>query len=609
MKPQFLTFLRARAGAAILAGFAATAAIAEPQHGIAMYGDPALPPDFAHLPYANPDAPVGGRVVTAEVGSFDSLNPYIRKGSVPWQLTYLVTETMMGRTLDEPFTLYGLLAESMEVGPNREWVEFTLRPEARFSDGSPVTVDDVIWSYETLGTQGHGRYASFWSQVASIEATGERSVRITFATDNRELALLAGMRPILQRAQWEGVDFAESDGLQMIPVTSGPYTITDFEAGRFVELTRNPDYWGWDVPFRRGTMNIETVRFEFFGDETAAFEAFKVGEVNLVRETNVARWQSQYDFPLVQDGSIVLAEIPHQRPSGMTGLVMNGRDPLFADWRVRDAMILAFNFEFINDTMTGGQSPRIESYFSNSPLGMTPGTPAEGRVAELLEPFAADLVPGTIEGYALPVSDGSEANRDNIRAALDQLAAAGWTVDADGVLKNAAGEPFAFEILLQTGSSEVQAIVDMYVQALARLGITATVGLVDSAQYTERSNALDFDMTYYRVGLSLSPGNEQYLYFGSEQADTGGRNLMGVKSPVVDALIGEILTSTSQDDFRAAVQALDRVLTAGRHVVPFYQWNVARIAHGADLRYPDAIPLFGDWPGWQPDVWWSDAAQ
>lgn len=610
MMPNFLRSLRVRAGAAILAGLAAgSMAMADPQHGIAMYGDPALPPDFDHLPYANPEAPVGGRIVTAEVGAFDSLNPYLQKGTVPWQLTYLVSETLMGRSLDEPFSLYGLLAESMEVGPNREWVEFTLRPEARFSDGNPVTVEDVIWSYETLGTQGHGRYASFWGQVASIEAVGERTVRITFNTPNRELALLAGLRPILEKAQWEGVDFANSDGLDIIPITPGPYTVTDFEAGRFVELTRNPDYWGWDVPFRRGTMNIETIRFEFFGDETAAFEAFKTGEVNLVRETNVARWDSQYDFPLVTDGSIVKDVIPHQRPSGMTGLVMNTREPIFADWRVRDALILAFNFEFINDTLTGGQSPRIASYFSNSPLGMVPGTPAEGRVAEILAPFAADLVPGTIEGYALPVSDGTEANRDNIRAALDQLAAAGWTVADDGVLRNAAGEPFAFEILLQNGASENSTITDIYVQALTRLGIQATVTSVDPAQFTERVQALDFDMTYYRVGLSLSPGNEQYLYFGSEQADTGGRNLMGIKSPAVDAMIGAILNSASQDDFRAAVQALDRILTAGRYVIPFYQWNDARIAHAADLHYPDHIPLFGDWPGWEPEVWWSDAAE
>ncbi|MCC7319577.1 MAG: ABC transporter substrate-binding protein [Rubellimicrobium sp.] len=598
-----------RAGAAILALLAAGALQAEPQHGIAMYGTPALPADYDHLPYADPAAPVGGRIVTAEVGSFDSLNPYVRKGSVPWQLTYLVSETLMGRSLDEPFSLYGLLAESMETDPERRWVEFTLRPEARFSDGNPVTVADVIWSYETLGTQGHGRYASFWAQVESIEQTGERSLRITFNTPNRELVLLAGLRPVLERAQWEGVDFAESDGLAMIPITPGPYVVADFEAGRFVELRRNPDYWGWDVPFRRGTMNIETIRYEFFGDETAAFEAFKTGEVNLMRETNVARWQGQYDFPLVRDGSIVLDEVAHQRPTGMTGLVMNTRDPVFADWRVRDAMLLAFNFDQVNDAMTGGQSPRIGSYFANSPLGMTPGAPAEGRVRELLEPFAADLVPGTIEGYELPQGDGTAANRADLGRAMAQLEAAGWSVDDAGVLRDGAGAPFAFTILLQTGASETLSIAEIYAEALRRLGMEVTIEQVDSAQYTERIDALDFDMTYYRVGLSLSPGNEQYLYFGSEQADTGGRNLMGVKSPVVDALIGQILNAPSQEDFRAAVQALDRVLTAGRYVVPFYQWNVARIAHARDLHYPDHIPLFGDWPGWQPDVWWSDAGQ
>lgn len=595
-----------RTGATLVMALTATTALADPQHGIAMYGEPALPADFTHLPYVNPEAPIGGRVVSAEVGSFDSLNPYIRKGSVPWQLSYLVTETLMGRSLDEPFSLYGLLAESMDVAEDRSWVEFHLRPEATFSDGSPVTVEDVIFSYEALGTQGHGRYAGFWAQVDSIEATGEHSVKITFNTDNQELALLAGLRPILQKAQWDGVDMAESDGLNMIPVTPGPYTVTNYEAGRFVELTRNPDYWGWHVPFRVGTMNLETVRYEFFGEETAAFEAFKAGETNIARESNVARWESNYDFPAVANGDVIKADIAHQRPSGMTGFVMNTRRPVFEDWRVREALIQAFNFEFINDTMTGGESPRIESYFSNSPLGAEPGTAAEGRVLELLQPYADILPPGAIDGYALPVSDGSEANRAGTRSARALLEEAGWNVDSAGVLRNDAGEAFTFDILLQSGATEVSAMADIYIQALTRLGIAAKVTEVDSAQYTERSNALDFDMTYYRVGLSLSPGNEQYLYFGSEQADTGGRNLMGVKSEAVDGLIGAILNAPSQDDFRAAVQGLDRVLTAGRYVIPFYQWNVARIAHGKELHYPDHIPLFGDWPGWQPDVWWSE---
>ncbi|NCO87999.1 MAG: ABC transporter substrate-binding protein, partial [Rhodobacterales bacterium] len=545
MTSEFFVKLRGFAAALALV-LGAGGALAEPMHGIAMYGDPALPPDFVALPYANPDAPRGGRVVTAEVGTFDSLNPYIQKGSVPWQLTFMISESLMGRSLDEPFSLYGLLAESVETGPNREWVEFVLRPEARFSDGSPVTVEDVIWSYETLGTQGHGRYAGFWTKVARIEATGERSVRITFAEEDRELALIAGLRPILQKAQWEGRDFAES-GLDVIPITSGPYVVADFEAGRYVTLRRNPDYWGADIPFRRGMMNLDEVRFDFFGDETAAFEAFKTGEVNFTRETNVARWTSQYDFPLVQSGDIVMTEMPHQRPSGMTGFVMNTRKPVFADWRVRDAMLHAFNFEFINEAMTGSAQPRITSYFSNSPLGMDAG-PATGRVLELLEPFAADLLPGAIEGYSLPVGDGTERNRPGTTAALALLEEAGWTVQ-DGVLKDAAGTPFTFDILLQTGSSENQAIIDMFVQSLTRLGITATVTNVDAAQYRERTDNYDFDMTYFRRAMSLSPGNEQNLYWGTRQADDiGGRNLMGVKSEAVDSLINVLLTSEEQSD-------------------------------------------------------------
>lgn len=591
-----------RMGAAMIA--IAGMALAEPQHGIAMYGDPALPPDFVSLPYANPDAPKGGRIVTSEVGGFDSLNPFILKGSVSWQLRYFVGESLMARSLDEPFTLYGLLAESVETSPDRDWVEFTLRPEARFSDGSPVTVADVIWSFETLGTIGHPRYLGFWSRVASIAQTGDRSVRLTFNVADRELALLAGLRPILKKAQWDGVDFAQST-LDVVPITSAPYVIDDFEAGRFISLRRNPDYWGANVPFQRGLHNFDEVRIEFFGDETAAFEAFKTLEVTTNREFNVARWEGQYDFPAVQNGDVTLSVLGHERPSGMTGFVMNTRRAQFADWRVRDALIHAFNFEFINDAMTGGAQPRITSYWSNSPLGMNHG-PATGRVAEFLAPFAADLIPGTLDGYSLPIGDGTERNRAGTAAALDLMEQAGWTVQ-DGVLRDTAGTPFTFEILLQQGGSENQSIVDMYVQSLGRIGITPRVSLADGAQYKERVDAYDFDMTYYRVGLSLSPGNEQFNYFGAAAADQpGGRNVMGVQSPAVDAMINRLLTSQSQDDFVAAVRALDRILTAGRYVIPIYQWNISRIAHASNLRFPENLPIFGDWPGWQPDVWWYE---
>ena len=601
MNTEFFSKIRRNLTAGAVA-FAGTMAAAEPQHGIAMYGQPALPPDFVSLPYANPDAPKGGRIVTANVGSFDSLNPFIQKGRVHWQLRYVIGESLMGRSLDEPFSLYGVLAESIETGPNREWVEYTLNPAAKFSDGSPVTVEDVIWSFETLGTEGHGRYRGFWGKVASLEEVRPGTVRFTFNVEDRELALLAGLRPILKKAQWDGLDFAES-GLDIVPITSSEYVIDDFEAGRFISFKRNPDYWGEDIPFRRGTGNLDEIRMEFFGDETAAFEAFKVGDTNANREFNVAKWEAQYNFPRIDSGEVVQEVLPHSRPSGMTGFVMNTRKPQFADWRVRDAMLEMFNFPFVNEALTGGAQPRITSYWSNSPLAMESG-PATGRVAEFLAPFADDLLPGAIEGYTLPQGDGTERNRGGTVAALAQMEAAGWTVQ-DGVMKNAEGEPFTFEIVIQSGSSENAAMMDIFVESLKRLGITATVSSVDNAQYRERTDAYDFDMTYYRRGLSLSPGNEQYAYYGSQYADTpGGRNLMGVSSPAVDAMIGRLLTSESQEDFRAAVKALDRLLTSGRYVIPIYQWNISRLAHVKELRHPDYIPIFGDWPGWQPDVWW-----
>ncbi|MEM6726970.1 MAG: extracellular solute-binding protein [Pseudomonadota bacterium] len=568
-----------------------------------MYGEPALPPDFVSLPYANPNAPKGGRIVQGEGGSFDSLNPHIRKGSVPWQLRFLAYESLMGRSYDEPFTLYGLLAESITTPEDRSWVEFTLREEARFSDGSPVTVEDVLWSYETLGTVGHPRYASLWSKIESMEATGPRSFRITFNVEDRELALIAGMRPILKKAQWEGRDFTES-GLEP-PISSAPYVIEDWEAGRFVSLQRNPDYWGNDLNFRRGTNNLDEIRMEFYADGSVMFEAFKAGELSTHREFNAEKWATQFDFPAVQNGDIVLSEIPNDRPSGMTGFVMNTRNPLFADWRVRQAMIEAFNFEFINETMTGGRQDRIVSVFGGSVLGMDTG-PAEGRVLELLEPFAADLLPGAIDGYTLPASDGSERNRAGIARATELFAEAGWTVQ-DGELRNTAGEPFDFTILLRVGANENEQMIDIYVTALERLGITPQIDKVDSAQHKERITNYDFGMAYYRRGVSLSPGNEQYLYWGSAGVtEPGTRNLMGMDVPAAEAMIDTFLNAESQDDFRAAVKALDRILMAGRYVIPIQHFDTGRIAHAASLKFPERLPMYGDWIGFQPDVWWEE---
>jgi len=580
----------------------AFSASAEPRYAIAMAGEPALPPDFVSLPQVNRDAPKGGRIVFAQPGGFDSLNPHILKGRAPWGVRAHVFESLMGRSYDEPFTLYGLLAESIETGPQREWAEFVLRPEAKFSDGSPVTVEDVMWTFQSLGEQGHPRYRNAWGQVEKMEQTGPRSVRFTFNGDSRETALLMGLRPILKKSQWDGRDFTES-GFDVVPIGSSPYVIDRFEPNRFISFKRNPDYWGKDLPFMRGQANLDEIRYDYYGDGDVIFEAFKAGEANAYREGNAAKWDTQYDFPRIQSGEVVKSIIPNRRPSGIKGFVMNTRNPVFRDWRVREAMITAFNFDYINETITGGTQKRITSYFSNSVLGMGQG-PATGRVLELLQPFADELLPGAIEGYTLPRGDGTERNRPGITRALALMESAGWTIQ-DGAMKNAAGEPFNFEIVLNQGARETQQIIELYSSALMRLGIAPTITKVDSAQYKERTNAYDLDMAYYRRGLSLSPGTEQRLYWGGEGVSKPGtRNWMGVDSPAVEAMIEELLTANSQQDFRAAARALDRVLTSGRYVIPIWFADFSRIAHVRELRYPEYIPMYGDWLGFQPETWW-----
>lgn len=589
------------------------ATLAAPAHGIAMYGKPALPNGFSALPYANPDAPKGGTIRLAEPGGFDSLKPWVLRGNPAWGVGVHVAETLMYRSLDEPFTLYGLLAESVEVDDSRTWVEFTLRPEARFSDGTPVTVEDVMWSYRTLGTQGHPRYHAVWSKVADMTQTGERSLQFTFTEPDRELVMLMGMRPILKKAQWEGQDFAQS-GLEP-PIGSGAYVVDHVDPGRAISFRRNPDYWGKDLPLTRGLNNFDVIRYDYFGDANAMFEAFKAGDVDIWRELSARKWDSDFDFPLITQGRALKAEIGNERPSGIMGLVMNSRNPLFADWRVRQAMIEAFNFRFINATLNAGKDQRITSYFANSALAMQPG-PAHGPEADLLAPFAADLPPDTLEGYTLPPGDDRVLDRAGLRRAMSLLHDAGWTV-TDGKLHDAQGRPFAFEILLnQSGTAmrtaaEVQQMVDIYAQALRRLGIDVQITLLDSAQFIQRTNNFQFDMTWYERALSLSPGNEQMLYWGSAAADQpGSRNWMGLKSPAVEAMIAAILQSQSPDDFTAATRALDRVLTAGRHVIPVGYSPISRLAHSARLDYPkDRTPLYGDWPGFMPELWWQHEAE
>ena len=590
-------------GAALALAVTAQMATAEPRYAIAMYGDPALPPDFVSLPQANPDAPKGGTITFGEPGSFDSLNPFITKGSAPGSISPLTIETLMGRSYDEPFSLYGLLAESVDTDDARSYVEFTLREGARFSDGSPVTVEDVLWSYQTLGEQGNPRYAAAWKKIATAAQTGPRSVKFTFTEPDREMPLLLGLRPILKKAQWEGKDFTVSS---LDPVIgSGPYVVDQIEAGNFITYKRNPNWWGADLAFNKGLWNFDALKYIYFADPTVIVEALKAGDVDMYRESNAAKWATTYDFPAVQSGDVVKEDIPHKRPSGIDGLVFNTRKPIFADWRVREALSLAFNFELVNQTINGGANPRIQSYFDNSELSGQMAEPASPQVAALLEPYKDNLLPGALEGYAQPVSDGSEANRANLRAANKLLEEAGWTIQ-DGALKDAQGVPFAFEILLANGASDTIAAVNIYLESLKKLGIAATIQTVDSAQYKERTTVYNFDMTQYTRSLSLSPGNEQTLYWGSEGVTKEGtRNWMGVASPAVDGLITTMVSSKSREEFVVAVQALDRVLTSGRYVIPFWYSNVSHMAHKASLKHPDYVAAYGDWLGFMPDVWWQ----
>ncbi|TMV92937.1 ABC transporter substrate-binding protein [Thioclava sp. BHET1] len=596
-------FRAAVIGTLALSPIFAGPALAAPQGAIAMYGKPALPDGFDHLPYANPDAPKGGEIRFGVAGMYDSFNPWILNGRPAQGISQYVTESLMGRSWDEPFTLYGLLAQSIETDDARSWVEFTLRPDAKFSDGNPVTIEDVMWSYKTLGTEGHPKYRNAWSKVAKMEQTGPRSVRFTFTEPDRELALIMGLRPILEKAQWVGKDFANTTDMK--PIGSGPYVIDKAVPGKYIILKRNPDYWGRNLGFNKGRNNFDFIRYDYFGDGGVVFEAFKGGAINTYKEFNVSNWQRNYNFPAVQSGEIVKSEIPNQRPSGFKGLVMNTRNPIFADWRVRQAMIDAFNFEFINKTVNDGAEPRITSYFSNSELGMKPG-PAEGKVLALLEPFKDSLLPGTISGYSLPKSDGKNRNRKNMRSAAKLLQEAGWQVNNRGILEKD-GRPFTFDIVLQQGAAETQSIVDIYTQALKRLGIVPQVTVIDDAQYTQRTNAYDFDMAWFWNTPSLSPGNEQMYYWGHKGVtEQGTRNWMGMNSPAAEAMINDMLNARSHEDFIAGAHALDRILTAGRYVIPVSFAPVDRIAHIKALHYPKKTPVYGDWSGFEPDVWWYD---
>ncbi len=602
MKSLFKAVSLLSCGLAYLASPAFPQASAQeaPVHGLAMHGAPALPPEAPHLPYADPEAVKGGSIVYGLTGSFDSVQPFIIRGSSPfWVIRDLAFESLLTRNHDEPFTLYGLLAESVETPEDRSWALFTIREEARFSDGSPVTPEDVIFSMEVLRDQGRPNYGSSYRKVSSVEKVGERGVRFVFGEGDRELPLILGLMPILSKADWEGKDFSVSTIRPALG--SGPYVISQVDPGASLTFRRNPDYWGRDLPINRGLHNFDEVKYLYFRDSNALWEAFTSGLVTFRHEQSAERWAQGYDFPAFRSGAVERGEVVHGRPTGMRGLVFNTRRPLFQDRRVREAVSLALDFEWLNRTLYYGAYARIQSYFGNSALGCDSG-PADEAERALLAPYLGELPEGALEAAcAQPVSDGSGRDRTRLRRAAALLREAGW-VSQGGVLKNAAGEPFAFEIL--TSGVEEERVAGAFAQALKSLGIQMRARTVDAAQMAARKNDYDYDMVFNFWALSLSPGNEQTLYWGSAGREIPGtRNYMGVASPGVDAMIQALLEARDRAPFEAAARALDRLLTANQYVVPLWWEPTDKLAWRKGMRRPEKDPLYG----YRPEVWWSEA--
>jgi peptide/nickel transport system substrate-binding protein len=597
---HFLRFGLA-SGLALMIGVGSAGA--EPKHAIAMIGEPALPADFSHLPYANPDAPKGGRIRYGMVGSFDSLNPFIVKGTAPrgiidnlWGNN--VYETLMTRSYDEPFTMYGLLAESIETPEDRSWVEFTLNPKARFSDGEPVRPEDVVFSFNLLREKGLPR--GWYKKIASVEKVGERSVRFTFADgSDRELPLIVSLMFVFPEHATDPEEFGNSS---LKPhVGTGPYLFDKIEPGRRITLHKNADYWGKDLPVKRGFDNFDEISVEYFRDSNTRFEAFKKGVVDISVEAEPKSWSKNYVFPAVGDGRVVLEEIASETPKGMTGLVMNTRKPVFADIRVRRALGLFLDFEWLNRNLYFDLYRRNESYFQDSELSSI-GHPADETERRLIAEFGADVPDDIMDGsYRVPQSDGSGRDRKLIRRALDLLNAAGFERKGNEIVDTRTGKPLTFELLVRTDSQERVALA--WKRFLSIAGINISVRSVESSQYWERLNTFDFDVIQWTYPTSLSPGNEQVGRWSAAAADNPGTfNYSGAKDPAIDALIEAMLGAQTREEFVSTVRAYDRVLISGAYLVPLFYAPKTWYARWEHIKHPPKHSLFGA----QPTTWWSE---
>lgn len=587
----------ALAALALLAAIPAAAA-AEPRHAIAMHGEPAMPPSFQAMPYVNPDAPKGGRLVQGVLGTFDSLNPMIVRGLPLPSIRGYVIEGLMARGYDEPFTLYGLLAQTLETDDERSYVTFNLNPQARFSDGRPVTPEDVVFSWQLLRDKGRPNLRTYYSKVKSAQITGPRSVRFDFGSGaDRELLLILGLMPVLAKHAIDVEHFEETTFTP--PVGSGPYIVKHVDAGRSATFVRNPDYWGAGLPINRGLWNFDEVKFDFYRDDNSYFEAFKKGLYDIRAETDPTRWQTGYDTPAFRAGRYVKDVFPTGLPKGMNALVFNTRRPVFSDIRVREAIAMLFDFEWINKNFFFGLQKRTGSYFEGSYLSAL-GRPADERERAWLKEFPGAVRADVLNGrYKPSESDGSGRDRGVLKKALALFAQAGYQLDGTVLHKRGTGEKLAFEILVTSRDQERLAIA--FVRDLKRVGIAASIRVVDAVQFDRRKIAYDFDMVPYRWDKSLSPGNEQSFYWGSAAADVNGtRNYMGVKSQAIDFMIGELLRARERDEFVSAVRALDRLLISGFYVVPLFHLPDQWVARWTSIEYPKTTPLFG----YLPEAWW-----
>src|SRR5215212_7074018 len=573
-------------------------ASAEESYALAMHGAPALPPDFLHMPYANPAAPKGGRLVHGVLGTFDSLNPLIVRGLAVQQVRGSVIESLMARGNDEAFTLYGLLAKTVETDDLRSYVTFRLDDRARFADGQPVTSDDVLFTWALLRDKGRPNHRQYYSKIAKAEALDRRTVRFDFGgAPDRELPLILGLMPILPK---HAVDVATFEETTMVgPVGSGPYRVAAVKPGSSVTLTRNPDYWGRDLPVNRGLWNFDEIRLDFYRESNSHFEAFKRGLYDFRVETEPLRWHEGYDFPAARTGEVIRDIIKTGMPQPSEFLVFNTRRPMFADVRVRQALTQLFDFEWINHNYFFGLYGRSPSYFAGSELSAY-GRAADGRERELLRPFGSYISSDILDGsYRLPVTDGSGRDRATLRNALSLLSQAGYDLEGTLLRHRSSKAPLTFEILVSTRDQERIALA--YMRDLKRVGIEASVRAVDAVQFDQRKLGFDFDMIQNRWDQSLSPGNEQSFYWGSEAAGIQGtRNYMGARDPAIDAMIAAMLDARDHPVFVSAVRALDRTLMSGFYTIPVFSVQEQWIARWNVIQKPNASAL----TGYLPETWW-----